>query len=101
MLQGLWASGEIGRRAGFRCLYSKGCAGSSPASPTILTRLQQAVQSLERCSVRGIAVRGMERPIDQRGEYSTHKRRGNKQPDLTYRGAAHDERRPERTRRID
>ena len=29
------ASGEIGRRAGFRCLYSKGCGGSSPPSPTI------------------------------------------------------------------
>jgi diguanylate cyclase (GGDEF)-like protein len=33
-LQGLGASGEIGRRAGFRCLYSKGCGGSSPPSPT-------------------------------------------------------------------
>ena len=36
LLQGLRASGEIGRRAGFRCLYPKGCGGSSPPSPTIV-----------------------------------------------------------------
>ena len=34
MVDGFRASGEIGRRAGFRCLYSKGCGGSSPPSPT-------------------------------------------------------------------
>jgi hypothetical protein len=29
-----WPRGEIGRRAGFRFLYSQGCVGSTPTEAT-------------------------------------------------------------------
>ena len=52
------ASGGIGRRGGFRFLCPKGCAGSSPASPTFVNGKNSRGVFWDRVTPKGLAHKG-------------------------------------------
>lgn len=61
--------------------HVKNCTHSPSTQASIGARA--ATSWPEHCLVGGIAVRGMEHSIDQRGDNSSHEWRDDEQPDLT------------------